>query len=505
MFHPDSTERELNAVDSENQKNLQSDAWRLDQLEKSTCSPNHPYSKFGTGNLSTLKLEPEKQGLNVRDELLKFHSNYYSANLMTLCLLGKENLEELQEYAVEMFSDIPNKNLPLVDFGPNPFGLNFRPTIKYVNPVKDIKSLSINWTVPDLRSQYEANPTNYLSHLIGHEGNGSLLSELKKKGWVNHLYAGSRREARGFQFFHVVLDLSEEGEENLNEIVKLVYQYLNMLKSEKPAKWVYDEVNNLGKISFTFKDKEKPISFVSSLSADLHVHSFEHILTAHYYLTKFDAQLIESLYDYLQPEKMKLTAVSKKFEGKTDSKENWYGTEYKEVPINETQLNELKSSDLSEAFRLPPKNEYVPENLNLVTHEKPTQFPRILQSTPLTRLWYKEDTKFLLPKAVVKLELRNPLVYFDPIHVNMANMFENLLLDSLNEHLYSAELAGLRYQVSTTNYGMNVSFSGFSDKINVLVDTVFEKITNFKIDPQRFNIIKDSVSYRYKKNKVNFN
>ncbi len=89
LFDSCSTERELNAVDSENQKNLQSDAWRLDQLEKSTSNASHPYSKFGTGNLKTLKIEPESKGLSVREELLKFHSKYYSANLMTLSLLGK--------------------------------------------------------------------------------------------------------------------------------------------------------------------------------------------------------------------------------------------------------------------------------------------------------------------------------------------------------------------------------------------------------------------------------
>ena len=89
LFDASSTERELNAVDSENQKNLQSDAWRLDQLEKSTSNASHPYSKFGTGNLQTLKVEPESKGLSVREELLKFHSKYYSANLMTLSLLVK--------------------------------------------------------------------------------------------------------------------------------------------------------------------------------------------------------------------------------------------------------------------------------------------------------------------------------------------------------------------------------------------------------------------------------
>lgn len=39
----------MNAVDSEHEKNLMNDAWRLFQLEKATGNPNHPFSKFGTG------------------------------------------------------------------------------------------------------------------------------------------------------------------------------------------------------------------------------------------------------------------------------------------------------------------------------------------------------------------------------------------------------------------------------------------------------------------------
>jgi insulysin len=39
------TDRELNAIESENAKNLQSDGFRLYQLEKSRASPSHPYSK----------------------------------------------------------------------------------------------------------------------------------------------------------------------------------------------------------------------------------------------------------------------------------------------------------------------------------------------------------------------------------------------------------------------------------------------------------------------------
>lgn len=51
LFNEDSADREVNAVNSEHEKNLQSDAWRFDQLEKSSSKLGHPFRKFGTGKL----------------------------------------------------------------------------------------------------------------------------------------------------------------------------------------------------------------------------------------------------------------------------------------------------------------------------------------------------------------------------------------------------------------------------------------------------------------------
>uniref|UniRef100_H3CAE5 Peptidase M16 N-terminal domain-containing protein n=2 Tax=Tetraodon nigroviridis TaxID=99883 RepID=H3CAE5_TETNG len=95
LFDESCKDREVNAVDSEHEKNLMNDAWRLFQLEKATGNPNHPFSKFGTGNKLTLETRPSQQGIDVRQELLHFHSTYYSSNLMGLCVLGRESLDEL--------------------------------------------------------------------------------------------------------------------------------------------------------------------------------------------------------------------------------------------------------------------------------------------------------------------------------------------------------------------------------------------------------------------------
>ena len=49
QFTPAATARELNAIESEHGKNLQSDGFMTYQLQKARASPLHPYSKFGTG------------------------------------------------------------------------------------------------------------------------------------------------------------------------------------------------------------------------------------------------------------------------------------------------------------------------------------------------------------------------------------------------------------------------------------------------------------------------
>ncbi|ETO32181.1 hypothetical protein RFI_04935 [Reticulomyxa filosa] len=77
LFTESATDREMNAVNSENENNLQSDGHRLYQLDKSLANSSHPFHKFGTGNLKTLRDDVPKH-INVRDALLDFHKKYYS-------------------------------------------------------------------------------------------------------------------------------------------------------------------------------------------------------------------------------------------------------------------------------------------------------------------------------------------------------------------------------------------------------------------------------------------
>lgn len=56
--------------------------------------------------------------------------------------------------------------------------------------VKEGHQVMALFQLPSLTNQYRSKADEYISHLVGHEGKGSLLSALKAKGWASELSAG---------------------------------------------------------------------------------------------------------------------------------------------------------------------------------------------------------------------------------------------------------------------------------------------------------------------------
>ncbi|CAF5141886.1 unnamed protein product [Rotaria sp. Silwood1] len=92
LFAASSTDRELEAVNSEYEGNLFKDVRRITQLEKSTSDSEHPYSEFSSGNTESLRPTPKQRGIDIREVLLDFYKAQYSSNRMSLAVLGNRIL-----------------------------------------------------------------------------------------------------------------------------------------------------------------------------------------------------------------------------------------------------------------------------------------------------------------------------------------------------------------------------------------------------------------------------
>jgi len=74
-----------------------------------------------------------------------------------------------------------------------------------------------------------------LSHLLGHESGGSILSALKGRSWANALSSYVSPSLNDFAFFGVTIDLSEEGVNHVDEIVTCIFAYIG----EYALNWIF--------------------------------------------------------------------------------------------------------------------------------------------------------------------------------------------------------------------------------------------------------------------------
>lgn len=496
LFSAASTDRELQAVNSEFEGNVSKDPWRLLQLDKATSDPSHPYSRFSIGNTESLRNNPKALNIDIREVLLNFHREHYSANRMSLAILGNQTLDELQSLALKSFSQVQNKKLPKTVYPADPYSSQ-RKTICYVVPVKEHRYLTVHWVIPNHQDLYYCNPESYLSHLIGHEGNGSILSYLKKLGLASELSSGEKGAAPGFSFYSVDIALTIEGLHQWERVLYIIYQYIAMLKQAKPQEWIFEECKNVNSMLFQFREKEKPDDFVSHIAEQMRDYPLTECLSGEYELREFRPDLINELLDeYLRADKMKVLLVSKDFAQEANQEEKWFGTKYKLDHLPEELIEKCMNCELDPELHLPKPNEFIPTDFHLFSGDKKGEAPQIpskIKENEFCRLFYASDDFYKLPKAYIYFEFRNPLSNVDPLHFNMNNLFATLIEDSLTELTYPAEIGGLKFDLSAINNGIQLTIHGFSHRIKQLLAIIIEKMVNFEVKKQSFEIFKEKL------------
>ncbi|TPX31670.1 hypothetical protein SmJEL517_g05085 [Synchytrium microbalum] len=501
LFLENTTDRELQAVDSEHKKNLQSDSWRLFQLEKDLSCPTHPYHKFGTGSMETLKDDLVANGRDIRKYLFDFHDSYYSANIMKLVILGKEPLDTLMEWAVSMFSAVKNKSIKVPSFPGHPLTSNELLKQILVKPVKDMKLLELTWPFPDTTQDYKIHPAEYISHLIGHEGEGSILAVIKQRGWALSLSGGVHSGGTNFDFFKINVELTDEGLGHWEEIVVICFQYITLIKKEV-HEWIYTECQALARLAFRFKEKGNPSSYCTSLAGNLQHFEKADVLSGNYIFHEYRPDVIQRYFDYLRPDNFRIMVVSPSFDAAGWSKARYYGTEYTVTAFSDTLQQALKTSILStdSELHLPEPNDFIPTNFDVKRIPKPEtmQYPSIIRETPTIRLWHKKDDTFFVPKVYTTWLIKNPYAYASPRNTVLARLFTELMKDYLSEYSYYAEVAGLHYGLDIQTDGVLLTMDGYNDKLSILLSKVVDKIKHFHVDSKRYEVVKEQHERMYK-------
>ncbi|KAJ9114089.1 hypothetical protein QFC22_005909 [Naganishia vaughanmartiniae] len=515
LFNPACTEREVNAVNSEHSANLQSDIWRFFQLEKHLSSPNHPFSKFGTGSLETLWETPNRQGRNPTAELAEWWKKEYCARRMKLVVVGKQDLDTLEEWVRERFEAASVRTTEAEArlvyseqvLEKEQTGVGVSQSIQkivFAEPVMDLRGLEITFPFSDLSSAYDSKPGNYLSHALGNGGPGSILSHLKRRGWVYSLRAGFQRRAPGFDSYKITLHLTVEGLANHRQVAISVFKYISLLRSTPPQEYLFNDIKSLSALKFRFLEPRPASSYASELSKQMQQPvPREKIISSQILVERFHPVGVRNVLQMLDVEKCVIAVTAKDLPesvGRLDQVEPVYGTKYKVNSMSREFLDEaLSDTPLPEVF-LPGPNPFIPTNLQVPVKVYATQSlerPNLLKDMPASRLWYKADDRFGVPRANVCVALRSPFLNSTARQSTLASLLCELFRDSIEEELFDIERAGLQFSIDFADDAIFVKATGFNDRLTIVVKSMLTALRSFKSAPGRFDGIKDTLHRKW--------
>ena len=491
-------DREINAIESEFRSRIENDVRRRIDAEKEVLNQSHPYTQFQGGNLATLGIET---GTPIRQELLNFYQKNYSAGLMSLVVYGKESVDQLQDWVETRFKTIPNTgaapvmpSVPLFESGRLPARID-------VVPKKEQRTLTLSFPVAPVRQNYLAKPLLYVGELLGHEGKGSLLSLLKARGWADSLSSGTGLNHATEAMFTVSIALTQNGLEQVQAITALVFEQIRLIRAEGIRDWAFEEQSKLSALSFRFKQRADPGSYVTDLATKLQLYPENHVLYGPYALESYEPELIGAFLDDLIPENLLLTVTAKGVE--TDRESRWLNAPYSVNPISQTTIESWKTDTANGELVLPEPNAFIPTDLELKTTNANAQFPQIVEQRDGLTVWHQHDQSFATPRASFFVSIQSEQARKDATSPMLTQMYISIVNDLLNEYSYPATLAGLGYRLYPTAKGMTIRISGYSDKQPELLRRIVAALAQPDIRPARFDILKERTLRSLRNTKLN--
>ena len=277
LFTAEALDKEQAAIHSEYKLKLKDDSRRIQQVHKETCNPVHPFNKFSVGNKHTLSDLPQR---SVLEEVQTFFQREYQAKYMTLVIVSPFSEAQIKRGISNSFVGIHSSSA-------TPDQKQIRETLYLdsdlaqfvqIKPVKELHKLNITFALPSINNWYTTKIVSFAAHIIGYEGQGSLFEFLKERGLINALSAGNGISGSNFKDFNISLELTEQGEQSLDFIIKEVFGYLNQLRTQDIPDYLYQEQQRLAKVSFDYQEEMKPLKLANHLALNMHHYPEQDVL-----------------------------------------------------------------------------------------------------------------------------------------------------------------------------------------------------------------------------------
>lgn len=478
LFNPEFTGREINAVHNEAMRHVQNDVRRRLSVSRELYAPGSPESKFSTGNKDTLAGATPAQ-------VRAFFESTYSADRMALALCSRLPLDELEQLARRKFSAIPRRDLPPLrreaTFLPRKSTLR----LAQIEPVKEVRSLQLEFVVPPTRPHFASKPDELVSQLLMYPGAGGLVDGLKRAGLINSLSAGVWDRTPEYGSFLLTVDLTPAGQKEHLRVLTEIFGYLQHLRSSPFPAAFYADRARIAQLDETYRDRGEGAELATRLANQALFYPLEVAERVDVVWGKPDESAYRQLLDTLTPDNLLVSLMARGVP--TDKTERIYQVAYS-YSEDEAAYRRLAAPQSAAAYTLPGQNRFMPTTTPLLA-ERPVE----LVAEPGLHVYYAPDTEFLRPQTALSVRFVPVRAVVSRDNAALLRLYEVCLRDHLEQATSDAFLAGLDITIDPSFEGMKLSVAGYGDSAARYLTFVADNLRDFPLAPERFDALKDTL------------
>ena len=480
LFEEDALTNEIKNIHAEFEFKKKDDLRRLYQIHKETCNPEHPFAKFSVGNCDTFS---QHECTELKRRLKALHQSYYCALNMRLCIASPMPIRQLEALVNQCFGTLPSGQLASDDwpslYTENELGIQIN-----IHPLQSARRMIVTFALPALQNDYKTKPLNYISHLIGDEGEGSLLAYLKEKDWALNLIAGSGIEGDKFKDFNVSFQLTQEGLKHKAQVLEALFGYIELIREASTEEWRFHEKSQLNALALEYEENVKPLGIITEYAQHQFIFEPDELNRLRSTIGSYDRSIIEHALSFFTPKNLRLKVISK--DVKTTQVCAFYEAEYSVEDIDDALIHSLESAKKIPELCLPPPNPYLASEYTLILPETGFNVPNRLVDNGGYRFWFAQDQQFHSPKGDIYISF--DAAQFSDSLTSVAA--KRIWLGALNDHLqakyYRAEIAGLHYRIYGHQAGFNLHTRGFTNQQTLLASQLLDAVLGFIPDERAF-------------------
>lgn len=473
LFNENSIQRELNAVNSEHQKNINSDMWKKHQFMLDILNKDSPMNNFGTGSLKTL------DKVDIRIKLREFYDKYYTSNNISICIASSKSFDELLKIIKDTFGEI-KKNTCENKFDFNkPFYSENKLNIYHLKSQSNIYNISYIFEIPEqhkyVRSRYFA----IFEMILLNRSDKSLYFNLTNMGYLNNINIEIKYEG----VLEIIFALTKEGLNNLDYIESSLYQAIEQIINSDINKYAsyFKKILN---INYDYIHKFETTELCNMLAVNHYYYKTSDIFKKNFIIKKIKSneKYKHKFNKYINNNDVIKIILSQFFTSNKELKYNktrQYNAEY--ALIDNNINNKLGNNNISYTD-IDVNNKYIDVIPNIKLNLDKYDIPQLISDNQ----WYGGCSKFGEPIVTILLQINNNK-YFDSAKNYVLTQISCWILNFLiNVIMYKPfELAySISFSPIPTTSSININISALNDisKIKLLLDDLKNFIFNIDLN-----------------------